>query len=210
MVQYGIDTLRLGLPVVLPQTDGAVIPVVHQVEQAGIGTAGRAIRSGCQAAGMCQVGYGGFAAARVSRARPCRCFSSAVAGQQARVTRNSRFVGRRLFASSGKGGDASGVDVVPRHEHHFASCRDGDIESEVAQARSARLLQMGMFSVDPAEHLPERRCGRTVQVELGRRCTVPSVPVAVIGAEIADTVRTCLTRLMGLCVWKTEMGGCPP
>lgn len=63
-VQYGIDTLRSGLASVLPQPMVQLVSVVHQVEQAGIRNGWTGYQKRCQAAGMCQAGYGGFAAAR--------------------------------------------------------------------------------------------------------------------------------------------------
>lgn len=63
-VQYGIDTLRSGLASLLPQPMVQLVSVVQQVEQAGIRNGWTGYQKRCQAAGMCQSGYGGFAAAR--------------------------------------------------------------------------------------------------------------------------------------------------
>ena len=63
-VQYGIDTLRSGLASMLPQPMVQLVSVVQQVEQAGIRNGWTGHQKRCQAAGMCQAGYGGFAAAR--------------------------------------------------------------------------------------------------------------------------------------------------
>lgn len=63
-VQYGIDTLRSGLASMLPQPMVQLVSVVQQVEKAGIRNGWTGYQKQCQAAGMCQAGYGGFAAAR--------------------------------------------------------------------------------------------------------------------------------------------------
>lgn len=63
-VQYGIDTLRSGLASMLPQPMVQLVSVVQQIEQVGIRNGWTGYQKRCQAAGMCQAGYGGVAAAR--------------------------------------------------------------------------------------------------------------------------------------------------
>lgn len=62
-VQYGIDSLRTGLASVLPQPLVQLVSVVHQVEQAGVRNGWTGYQKRCRAAGLCQSGYGGYAAA---------------------------------------------------------------------------------------------------------------------------------------------------